>query len=101
MQDPKPVTPELRLPPRPWAPVPGHDDDAMVAYFDAVRVAVLEAVQQQGPGLQWPRNPAVASRYGIRRSSATKLRRWLQTEGLLRLDGDVYVTSIPSVPDQA
>lgn len=92
---------ELRLPPRPWAPVPGHDDDAMAAYFDAVREAVLEAVQQQGTGLRWPRNPAVASRFGIRRSLATNLRRWLQTEGLLRLDGGVYVTSIPSVPDQA
>ncbi|MEU7480556.1 hypothetical protein AB0A63_31575 [Lentzea sp. NPDC042327] len=100
VQDPELVAAELRLPPRPWVPVPAPDAPAMNAYFEAMQAVVLKAIQQQGPGLRWPRNPVVASRYGIRRSLATNLRLWLQVKGVLRLDGDNYVTTIPSVPAQ-
>ncbi|MFI6100793.1 hypothetical protein ACIA8G_35035 [Lentzea sp. NPDC051213] len=92
VQEPKFVQLVLRLPPRPWSPVPSHDGPDMTAYFDAVRAAVLEAVQQQGLGHRWPRNPEVASRYGIPKSLATELRSWLVAEDRLRLDGDYYVT---------
>lgn len=100
VQEPRLAQAALRLPPRPWSPVPDRDSPEMTAYFDAVRAVVLEAVQQQGPGHQWPRNPEVASRYGIRKSLATELRRWLVSEGLLRLDSGDYLTQVRPTPSE-